>query len=138
MSACVVHGCRGEYVARGYCSTHYQRVRRWGSSDLHKVPAEPSVDLVLERGNVDRTGECWLWRSTFHRGYGVIGLGGRGGKVWLAHRLLYTLANGEVAEGLVLHHVCRNPACVNPRHLEPMSRRDHVLIHDGRKASSCR
>lgn len=43
------------------------------------------------------------------------------GLVWLAHRLMYTLAVGPIPEGLVIDHLCRNRACCNPDHLEPVT-----------------
>jgi hypothetical protein len=30
-----------------------------------------------------------------------------------------------------LHHTCKNRSCVNPHHLQPLSRREHVLITEG-------
>lgn len=66
---------------------------------------------------VDRRGEdeCWLWtRSVTGRGYGSTTLGGR---FWMAHRLAWTLTNGEIADGLVVCHHCDTPRCCNPSHL---------------------
>jgi HNH endonuclease len=47
----------------------------------------------------------------------------------LAHRTAYIEAYGEIPEGAVIHHRCENPSCVNPAHLEAMSKRDHQRHH---------
>jgi hypothetical protein len=51
------------------------------------------------------------------------------GKQRHAHRVVYEQLVGPVPEGLVLHHVCGNRLCVNPAHLLPVSRGQHVVIH---------
>lgn len=65
---------------------------------------------------VEKTHSCWLWTGYITpRGYGQISLNGR--KVYV-HRLSYELYRGRVPDGMVLDHLCRNPGCVNPLHLE--------------------
>lgn len=70
---------------------------------------------------VDRTGPCWLWTAATCDGYGYFRLGGRTGRMVYAHRLSYEWARGEIVAGLQLDHLCRNRACVNPTHLEPVT-----------------
>ena len=48
----------------------------------------------------------------------------------LAHRFAWELLHGSVPEGLVLDHLCRNRACVNPYHLEPVAQRENLLRGD--------
>lgn len=65
-------------------------------------------------------GPCWLWYgSTNKDGYGRSGKQ-RQGKPYLAHRWVYEELVGPIPEGLTLDHLCRNPTCVNPQHLEPV------------------
>jgi hypothetical protein len=42
------------------------------------------------------------------------------GERWLAHRWSYIHMAGPIPDGLVLDHLCRVKACVNPSHLEPV------------------
>lgn len=67
---------------------------------------------------------CWRWTGwTDRNGYGHFYVAG--GKM-LAHRCAYALAAGVPATGF-LDHLCRNPSCVNPLHLEVVSLRENTL-----------
>lgn len=69
---------------------------------------------------------CWLWLGATNRGgYGVISIGNS--KARLAHRFGFELLQGAVPDGLELDHLCRVRSCVNPAHLEPVSRRENTL-----------
>jgi hypothetical protein len=71
---------------------------------------------VAEVGNVC---ECWIWTATKNRkGYGMVSISGKGRP---AHRVSYALIVGDIPAGLQLDHLCRNRACVNPHHLEPVT-----------------
>lgn len=64
--------------------------------------------------------ECWLWTGHCSP-YGSIRLGGRGSRYETAHRAVYRVLVGPIPKGLYLDHLCRNPPCVNPAHLEPVT-----------------
>jgi hypothetical protein len=67
---------------------------------------------------------CWVWqRARFRTGYGQA-FDGR--MMRPAHRIYYERAYGEVPKGLVLDHLCRVRACVNPIHLEPVTHAENV------------
>lgn len=60
-------------------------------------------------------GKCVLWtRALMSTGYGAATFKG---KVVLAHRISWTLANGEIPDGLCVLHRCDTRACVRPDHL---------------------
>lgn len=77
---------------------------------------------------VDRRGpdECWPWLAATSQGYGIFHVR-VGEPLARAHRFSYGLLVGAIPDGLVLDHLCRNRACVNPEHLEPVTYRVNNL-----------
>lgn len=78
---------------------------------------------------VDKSGDCWLWMGAKWKGYGQFGVQQSPG-VWplrKAHRVAYELIVGPIPDGMQLDHLCRNPSCVNPDHLEPVTNRENGL-----------
>ena len=72
-------------------------------------------ELFAQKISVSSDG-CWIWTAATRKGYGLFSLGT--GRNVQAHRVSYIIARGPVPPGLVLDHLCRNRACVNPDHLE--------------------
>ncbi len=69
---------------------------------------------------IDKDTGCWVWaRAVNHYGYGVIRCPERGRTV-PAHKWVYEMLHGPVPPGKELDHLCRNRACCNPAHLEPV------------------
>lgn len=85
----------------------------------------PAIDRLLPRCVEDERG-CWVFQGAITQGYGAIGLGGRSAGRGYAHRVAYEYFIAEVPAGLDLDHLCRNRACCNPWHLEPVSRAINV------------
>lgn len=79
---------------------------------------------------------CWEWTGYINPyGYGEVRVGPRMEK---AHRVAYEFWVGPIPEGLDLDHLCRNRGCVNPSHLEPVTRRVNVLRGEGITARRAR
>lgn len=80
---------------------------------------------LLLHSRVDPSTGCWIWtRSVTQYGYGRFKPAGRG--LVLAHVAAYQEFVGPVPEGLELDHLCRVPACLNPKHLEPVTHQENV------------
>jgi hypothetical protein len=74
-------------------------------------------------------GGCLIYTGPFNnRGYGTISTTVNGASASAsAHRVVYEALVGPIPTGLQLDHLCRTRACVNPAHLEPVTRRENIL-----------
>lgn len=73
---------------------------------------------------VDTSGECHIWTGAKNdRGYGQLRFNG---KAHYAHRLAYEAAHGAIPDGLVIDHICHNPACVNPQHIHAVTTKQNM------------
>jgi hypothetical protein len=85
-------------------------------------PLRNTPETVLAR--LRPVGTCQVWpMATNAKGYGLVKVSGR---VWLVHRFVYESMVGPVPPSFELDHLCRNRACANPAHLEPVTHRVNV------------
>lgn len=73
---------------------------------------------------LDKESGCWVWTASGNAGgYGRITIKRRSVCV---HRLAYEALVGPIPAE-TLDHLCRNRACVNPAHLDPVPKRVNTL-----------
>jgi len=90
------------------------------------MPQPPPLWELLRRVTPG-PGGCWIWTGAIDgKGYGNVGRMNHGArKNWIVHRLVYELAVGPIPAGHDVHHVCEVKRCIFPKHLEPVTRREH-------------
>lgn len=77
---------------------------------------------------VEKTDKCWIWKGANNgMGYGKFYTGPPTRKKMYAHRFSYELINGEIPLGFQLDHLCKNPPCVRPEHLEAVTPRVNII-----------
>lgn len=131
--------CGKKAVSYGFCSKHVARWRRYGDPLITQRVMEDSPERFWKKVNKNGplpgfdtlaadTGPCWVWTTLPKPGrYTSINTGGR---TRAGHIVSWEYANGPVPEGLELDHLCRNRGCVNPDHLEAVTRRINILRGD--------
>ena len=118
--------------AKGLHAMAELKKRRSGAVclDTNRCPIgiEPVTPLNELRISPEPMSGCWLWvGNAGPRGYGVVWANLDGKRTRrMAHRIVYESHHGPVPKGLDLDHLCRTPACVNPSHLEPVTRSENV------------
>lgn len=85
------------------------------------TPAE--IIARLDRHTRRDTSGCWVWTGAANsRGYSSVSIAG---KVLLGHRVSYEAHKGPIPDGLTIDHLCLVKLCINPDHLEAITRTEN-------------
>jgi hypothetical protein len=98
--------------------------------NAHALPFLTSREIQCFWERVQKTDDCWLWIGTripiathSPHEYGVFNLRRNGRRFNVkAHRVAKALITGD-KPSLDIDHICKNKLCVNPDHLEWVTRR---------------
>jgi hypothetical protein len=125
-----------ERIPYGFCQCgcgERTTLADWTSPRLGYVNGEPRRfrrghnGRKRERYRVEDRGyktPCWIWLlAKDEKGYGRMNVQGESPQ---AHRSYYEAAHGPIPEGLHLDHLCTQPDCVNPSHLEAVTLAENV------------
>lgn len=83
-------------------------------------------------GNVRILGDddCWPWlgkrrkvKGKAKSGYGIFPYGSTN---YTAHRIAYNIVNKDLSHEMVVDHLCKNPCCNNPSHLEQVTNKENI------------
>lgn len=129
---CSFPGCGRKHNSHGLCSPHGAMLRKGEALrplQMRSGPPEtPAVDRFAKLVALVDSG-CleWIGGATLG-GYGTFAVapGRTNPKREMAHRWSYEHHVGPIPEGFDIDHLCRNRLCVNPNHLEPVTRAENV------------
>jgi hypothetical protein len=98
------------------------------------------LERIRERSVDQDTGyatACWISDRTAHdHGYTRLRVNG---KVVYTHRAAWSAVNGPIPDGLVIDHLCGQPPCCNPDHLDAVTQRENLSRGGGNtNAPKCR
>lgn len=97
-----------------------------------KGPRHPSIKgLTVEERFWSKVKEapngCWLWTGGVARGHGSFAYVNTPKQIHrYAHRVAYEFVVGLIPKGYDIDHLCDEPLCVNPAHLEPCTHGENV------------
>jgi len=86
-----------------------------------------SYERFIKRISVVASG-CWNWTGVLDRdGYARFH---KSKNQHRAHRVSYEFHNGAIPQGLTIDHLCKNKGCVNPEHLEAVTKEENASRHN--------
>ena len=104
---------------------------------------KPLEDRFWNRVGRSSEHECWVWTGATTGGhgavrYGCIGTDAPESRTIYVHRYAYQLLVGPIPAGLTIDHLCRNTLCVNPEHLEAVTKAENLRRGNGFSALNSR
>ncbi len=97
-----------------------------GGQKRRGVAPRPAAERFRKLVDETVTAEgCHLWLGAKQAG-GYGRFLGADGRLVLAHRFAYTQAFGPIPADLTIDHLCRNTGCVNPAHMEVVTREENA------------
>ena len=86
------------------------------------IPELTPEDLTRFYPKIKKTNNCWIWLGSKNSvGYGQFDINK---KKYLTHRISFQTNGGILDHTLELDHLCHNPLCVNPEHLEQVTHQE--------------
>ena len=82
------------------------------------------INDFIGKIEIKENDDCLYWKGrTTYNGYGLFNYDRAAVR---AHRYIYEHCVGKIPDGLDIDHLCRNRSCVNPSHLEPVTRKENI------------
>lgn len=90
-----------------------------------KIPCNLNREKFLSKIILNKENECWNYKVyDKNYGYGIFRIGR---EAYKAHRVSFLIFNGDLVDGLMIDHICRNRRCCNPDHLRQVTKRINAL-----------
>jgi hypothetical protein len=90
--------------------------------------SERGRESFMRRISVYGENDCWIWQGSVNR-YGYPYFEIKNKIRILAHRFMYVITYKTNIEDVEIHHRCEIKRCLNPKHLEALTKMEHVRAH---------